>query len=141
MKPFTRRDMIETSALALLGFQLGCLDSARESGTLTSHSNKPLTVVETLTARGLGAERKAIVAAQKTGSAWLKGKDDPPSARTLFDSFFADVPEQTSNYAAWVRLRHQRDLEDNRLEEVAGWSISQTEAHLFALLALTAPGR
>lgn len=141
MNTFTRRGMIETSALALLGFQLGCLDSAKDSVIPKGLSEKPLTVVETLTARGLGAERRAILAAEKTGAAWLEEKENAPSARTLFDSFFSDVPEQASNYAAWVRMRHKQDLEKNRLEQVAGWSISQTEAHLFALLALTAPSR
>ena len=141
MSALSRRKMIELSAFGLLGLKLGCAPEAQPptQPSAAQATSKQLNTVETLTARGLGADRKALDAAQRTGAEWLKTQTPSPSARVLFDALFREVPQQPDAYTKWIIDRHRSDIEANRMELVAGWSISQTEAHVFALLALTKP--
>ena len=140
MKQLDRRKVIEMSALALLGIQFGCGgDNGVQPKTSSPAKPDALDAVETLAARGLGAGRKALAAAERTGKVWLDAQAAPPSARTLFEGFMSDLPQDPQRYADWIRKRHHADFEANRVERVSGWILSRTEAQLYALLSLTAP--
>ena len=140
MTQLDRRELIQMSVLALLGIQMGCSPENKTSTKgATTLVPKKLSAIENLTARGLGAGRKALAAAERTGKTWLDAQTTPPSARNLFDTFMSELPESPHAHGDWIRKRHKADIRDNRLEVVAGWQMSRTETHLYALLALTAP--
>ena len=140
MTQLDRRKVIEMSVLALFGIQMGCgPDNTSSKRGSTSLTPKTLSAVDTLTARGLGAGRKALAAAERTGKVWLSAQAEPPSARLLFDAFISELPETPQAYGAWIRDRHTADIRNNRVEVVAGWQLSRTETHLYALLSLTTP--
>ena len=136
MNAQSRREFLEVAALALLGVHLGCSNESATTPAAKS-SQKALNTTEALTVRGLASHRQHLESAQRSGKAWLKTQKVPPTARQLYDRFMKDVPTQIDQVPSWIRAQPQADTKAERYERILGWRVTQTEAHLFALLAYT----
>ena len=74
--------------------------------------------------------------ARRLGSAYLKGLGEQPTAAALGALVWRDIPgggTLRTEVAALIR----RDFAEERLACVEGWLLSQTEARLCALAALS----
>ncbi len=79
---------------------------------------------------------RAAAGAAAVGRAWLRTHPAEADPERLAASLCADCEATTATLRAALGRRHRADFERNRLERVGGWTLSDTECRLYALLAL-----
>ena len=129
MNHFTRRELIELSALALLGVTLGCDGEGKPSGQLDSKMKQRLDKFR--------QEHPALMKAEAAGKIWLEGLAEIPNEAAVYTRVFGSKMIEKPAVIKDVLSRHQADLRAHRIYPLNGWQLSQTEVHLYGLLALT----
>ena len=120
MKSVDRRTLLRLALLTLpLGFSSGCAGQHEEKR------------------RRLIATRRDLHSAKVVGRLWLRAQHPQPNNETLVQLLFVGELRSPEQLRDQLQAQHQRDLEEGRLTEVNGWVISETEAHLYALIART----
>jgi hypothetical protein len=121
----SRRDMLRV--LALLGlWPLGCNDQAPALPSPPMNADR-------FVALRLDREAAALI-----GRTWLEGQTTPPDATTLLKTILPDTSFEGDALRKAIGRAHREDLLSERYESVAGWQLSRTEVHLYALLAQVA---
>jgi hypothetical protein len=97
-------------------------------------------------AERLVALRRDRRSAQRVGRAWLDAQSPPPDAARLVAlicgaSGCAGFASGGEPLRREVAQRHHSDLARGKLVAVEGWLLTETEAALYALVALSASGR
>jgi hypothetical protein len=83
----------------------------------------------------LVALRPDAGAAARVGREWLAAQTAAPSTAELVQQILPDPSLSGGALREALERAHRSDLEAQRYEAVAGWSLSRTEARLYALLA------
>ena len=117
-----RRTVLELGLLALAGQMMGCQNQAIEAGT-----------------DRINQTRKDLESARAVGRLWLDahGSKKKPSVNELVQLLTNDAPQDAEGLTLWLRDRHVEDLKGGRTTEAMGWVLSQTEARIYALAALS----
>ena len=135
MHELSRREMIELAVLGLCLPSLGCFE--RDEGVLIDASATAPTQSQAATIRVLADGRKTLKQAQKCGAIWLEAQVKKPRLETVFEQLFPDVKQAPEQSIEQIKTRHISDIEADRFETVAGWTLSRTETQLYALLSLS----
>ena len=117
-----RRTVLELGLLALAGQMMGCQNPTIEAG-----------------ADRINQTRKDLESARAVGQLWLDahGSKKKPSVNELVQALTHGAPPEAKALTEWLRARHVKDLEEGRTTEAMGWVLSQTEARIYALAALS----
>lgn len=137
MRDLSRREMIELAVLGLSLPALGCFETESQKESLdSSAAMAPLTQVQQDAVAHLAKGRKKLEQARKCGQLWLDERNERPGYTALFNGLIANADRTPSQLVEEIRAQHILDIEAQRFETVAGWTLSRTETHLYALLAL-----
>jgi hypothetical protein len=81
--------------------------------------------------------RQDLKSAAIVGELWLTTQKTPPSMEQLAATLSQGAPTNPKAMTRWLRERHQADLVEGRVTEASGWVLSETEARIYALAALS----
>lgn len=137
MRDLSRREMIELAVLGLSLPALGCFETGpKKKGLDSSATVAPPTQVQRDAVVHLAKGRKKLEQARKCGQLWLDDQTERPGYTVLFNGLIANADRTPSQLVKEIKAQHIVDIEAQRFETVAGWTLSRTETHLYALLAL-----
>ena len=88
-----------------------------------------------MTADRVVALRPDREAAALIGRTWLEGQSVPPDTAKLLRGLVPDNSIEGNALREALERAHREDLFSERYESIAGWQLSRTEMHLYALLA------
>lgn len=140
MKPLSRREMLEIAILGLCLPNLGCVDD-----TQSTHARTPprlalkLNQAQLHMAKALPSGRQKLKQARKCGELWLNAQVEQPKIGTLLVGLLPEKYADSRAVTQWVKDKHLADINADRYEQISGWTLSRTETHLYAVLALSKP--
>ena len=132
----SRREMIEHAILGLSLPALGCFESDSQARLTVDATVVPPTQAQLDIVANLAKGRKKLDYARKCGQLWLDEQTETPGFTPLFNGLIATTTHATTQIVKQIKKRHLEDIKAQRFETVAGWTLSRTETHLYALLAL-----
>lgn len=136
MHDLSRREMIELAILGLSLPALGCFESDSQARLIVDATVVPPTQVQLDAVANLAKGRKKLDYAQKCGQLWLDEQTETPGFAPLFNGLITTATYTPAQILKRIQMRHIEDIKAQRFETVAGWTLSRTETHLYALLAL-----
>jgi hypothetical protein len=140
MKVLSRREMLEIAILGLCLPKLGCVDDTQSTHTPTSSRLVPkMNQAQLQMAKELPSSRQKLKQARKCGELWLSAQAEQPKLETLLIGLLPDTYTDNQRLTQWVKNRHLTDINADQYEQISGWTLSRTETHLYAVLALTEP--
>ena len=120
-----RREIIKWGLLGLSSAAMGCLGG-------DSSSQKQLSASVPL--RTPPAQLVAQASTKAVGKVVL-GDWSPKERDQAFSQLLSDAPENGSEFAKYLRNKHDKDLTKGRVQRVDGWLLSKTEATFYAYVA------
>jgi len=140
MKPLSRREMLEIAILGLCLPKLGCVDDTQSTYALTPPRLVPkANQAQLQMAKELPSGRQKLKQARKCGELWLSAQAEQPKLESLLTGLLPEKYTDNQGLTQWVRDRHFADIGADRYEQISGWTLSRTETHLYAVLALSKP--
>ena len=140
MKLLSRREMLEIAILGLCLPNLGCFDGTQSTGTRTPpRLALKANQAQLQMAKSLPSSRQKLRQARKCGELWLNAQVDQPKIGALLAGLLPEEYVDSRAVTQWVKDKHLADISADRYEEISGWTLSRTETHLYAVLALSQP--